>query len=42
MISEAPNRDKEASQRREPPIAQPERQHAARTWQKPLDDEIPF
>jgi hypothetical protein len=43
LISEAPKRDNEAGQRQEPPNSQPERQQAARTWQKPLDDDaIPF
>jgi hypothetical protein len=43
LISEAPRRDNEAPQRPEPPRAEPERQQAARSsWQKPLDDEIPF
>jgi hypothetical protein len=43
LISEAPKRDNESGQRQEPPSAEPERQQAAaRTWRKPLDDEIPF
>jgi hypothetical protein len=43
LISEAPKRDNEAGQRQEPPNTQPERQQAARSWQKPLgDDAIPF
>ena len=42
LISEAPKRDNEAGQRQEPSRSQPEQQQAARTWQKPLDDEIPF
>ena len=43
MISEAPKRDNESGQRQEPPNSQPERQQTARSsWQKPLDDEIPF
>jgi hypothetical protein len=42
MLGEA-KRDNEASQRQEPPRPEPERQQAARSsWQKPLDDEIPF
>ena len=42
MISEAPKRDNEAGQRQEPPNSQPERQQAARSWQAPPDDQIPF
>ena len=43
LISEAPKRDNEAGQRQEPPnTVKPERQQAAHSWQKPLDDEIPF
>jgi hypothetical protein len=42
LISEAPKRDNEAGQRQEPPNSQPERQQAARSWQAPPDDQIPF
>ena len=43
MISEAPKRDNEAAQRQEPPNSiKPERQQAAHSWQRPLDEEIPF
>jgi hypothetical protein len=42
LISEASKRDNEAAQRQEPPSGQTERP-AARSWQKPLDDDaIPF
>jgi hypothetical protein len=42
MLAEG-KRDNEAGQRQEPPRTEPERQQAARSsWQKPLDDEIPF
>jgi hypothetical protein len=43
LISEAPKRDNEAGQRQEPPNSiKPERQETTRSWQRPLDDEIPF
>jgi hypothetical protein len=42
LISEAPKRDNEAGQRQEPPATQPERQQPARTWQRPLDSDLPF
>jgi hypothetical protein len=41
-IWRAPKRDNEAGQRQEPPTSQPEREQAVRSWQKPLDEKIPF